>query len=195
MDSNEDLMTIGQFATASGLSVHALRHYDRVGVLKPSATDARTKYRRYRRQQISTARLIRYLRSADLSIDEILQILKDDANPIAVLRDRRQRLARELKELRARLRRIRRLTLDAASVLSEGLLDSEAYDLLTPEHYLLEHEIMLETTNMTIDEAMEAEQLLCALYDIKGIEFDYEPETRSHWTILIPAAVSDSSPV
>ena len=30
-----DLMEIGKFATASGLSVDALRHYDEVGVVKP----------------------------------------------------------------------------------------------------------------------------------------------------------------
>jgi DNA-binding transcriptional MerR regulator len=187
MDSNEDLMTIGQFATASGLSVHTLRYYDHVGLLKPSATNVRTRYRQYRRDQLSGARLISYLRSADLSIDEIRRILQADANPIAIVRERRQQLARELKELGARMRRNRRLTHDVVAVLSEGLLDADAYDLVTPEHYLLEHEIMLETTHMTIDEAMEAEQLLCALYDIKGLEFDYEPETRSHWTILIPA--------
>lgn len=41
-------MTIGRFAQLSGLSIHALRHYDDVGLLEPAVVDAATGYRRYR---------------------------------------------------------------------------------------------------------------------------------------------------
>lgn len=59
-------MTIGRFAQLSGLSIHALRHYDDVGLLEPAVVDADTGYRRYQRGQIQRARLIGSLRWIDL---------------------------------------------------------------------------------------------------------------------------------
>lgn len=40
-------MTIGRFAHLSGLTVHALRHYDDVGLLTPDVVDPASGYRRY----------------------------------------------------------------------------------------------------------------------------------------------------
>ena len=41
-----DVMTIGEIARSTGLSVRALRHYDRIGLLKP-ATVTEAGYRLY----------------------------------------------------------------------------------------------------------------------------------------------------
>ena len=49
-------MTIGSFARLSGVSPHALRHYDEVGLLHPHEVDSSSGYRRYRRAQIQTDR-------------------------------------------------------------------------------------------------------------------------------------------
>lgn len=73
-----DLMEIGKFASASGLSVDALRHYDEVGVLKPASVDPRTSYRRYHRDQVVDARLICRLRGVDLPVEEVRAVLTAD---------------------------------------------------------------------------------------------------------------------
>lgn len=73
----DELMTIGQFANLSGLSIHALRHYDDVGLLAPARIDPASGYRRYRRDQLGRARLIRALRWTDLPIEEIRQVIDD----------------------------------------------------------------------------------------------------------------------
>jgi DNA-binding transcriptional MerR regulator/predicted enzyme related to lactoylglutathione lyase len=73
-----DLMEIGKFATASGLSVDVLRHYDEVGVLKPASVDPRTSYRRYDGAQLRDARLICQLRGVDLPVDEVRAVLQAD---------------------------------------------------------------------------------------------------------------------
>lgn len=89
-------MTIGRFARISGLSVHALRHYDDVGILTPAEVDADSGYRRYRRAQVHDARLIQALRWIDLPVEEIRAAL-DDASGNAIdeiLRRRRRRLER-----------------------------------------------------------------------------------------------------
>ncbi|NED97664.1 MerR family DNA-binding transcriptional regulator [Phytoactinopolyspora alkaliphila] len=49
---------IGQMARASGLSVSALRFYDRAGVLVSAVTDPGSGYRRYAPDQVHAARLV-----------------------------------------------------------------------------------------------------------------------------------------
>lgn len=98
---DDDLLTIGRFAHLCGLSIHTLRHYDDVGLLNPADVDADTGYRRYRRDQIETARLIRALRWIDLPINQIRALLAPDLDPNTIqeilgqhrgLLERRQRL-------------------------------------------------------------------------------------------------------
>jgi DNA-binding transcriptional MerR regulator len=89
-------MTIGRFARVSGLSVHALRHYDDVGLLAPAEVDPDSGYRRYRRDQVRQARLIQALRWVDLPVEDIRTALADDtgATVVEVLRRHRERLER-----------------------------------------------------------------------------------------------------
>ena len=61
---NSDLVSIGEVARASGLSVSALRFYDREGVLLPARVDPGTGYRWYSADQIESARLIAGLLTA-----------------------------------------------------------------------------------------------------------------------------------
>lgn len=82
MDDDE-LMPIGRFAHLTGLTIHALRHYDDVALLHPAQTDPDTGYRRYARDQARVARLIADLRWLDLPIEEIRVVLADPHNTIA----------------------------------------------------------------------------------------------------------------
>ncbi|MFI8262949.1 MULTISPECIES: MerR family transcriptional regulator [unclassified Streptomyces] len=70
-----NLLPIGQFAQASGLTVTALRHYDASGVLPPARVDPESGYRYFRRDQVRTARLIRVLRQLDIPIDQVRGML------------------------------------------------------------------------------------------------------------------------
>jgi predicted enzyme related to lactoylglutathione lyase len=108
--SDDELMTIGRFANLSCVSVHALRHYDEVGLLAPAEVDGDSGYRRYRADQIQRVRLIRSLRWMDLPIEELKQVLSapsDDAAR-AVLEWHRGRLEREHNLTGARLRDVNR---------------------------------------------------------------------------------------
>ncbi|MEY2425569.1 MAG: phosphoribosylaminoimidazole-succinocarboxamide synthase [Actinomycetota bacterium] len=80
MDQN-DLLAIGRFADITGLSVHTLRHYDDVGLLAPAEVDASSGYRRYSRNQIGLARLIKALRRVELPVDDVRAVLADPASP------------------------------------------------------------------------------------------------------------------
>src|SRR4051812_40059334 len=68
---DRERLTIGQLARRSGLTTKALRHYDRIGLLKPVEVDMENGYRRYAPEQIEVAVFIRRLRRLDLPLDEV----------------------------------------------------------------------------------------------------------------------------
>jgi DNA-binding transcriptional MerR regulator len=74
----DELLSIGRFARLSGLTIGALRHYDELGLLRPARVDSETGYRSYRSDQLPTARAIQRLRSLDLSLEDIRDVLRDD---------------------------------------------------------------------------------------------------------------------
>ena len=73
--AEDPLLTIGQFARASGLTAKALRHYDSVGLLHPEVVEPGSGYRRYHASQVGEARLVRRLRDLDLPIAEVRKLL------------------------------------------------------------------------------------------------------------------------
>jgi DNA-binding transcriptional MerR regulator len=109
MDRDE-LMTIGQFARLSGVSPHALRHYDDVSLLLPFEVDAHSGYRRYRRAQIQTARLIQALRNLGLPIEEVREIVgaPTDEEVTRALSHHRTRLERERRRIDTQIRHVDR---------------------------------------------------------------------------------------
>jgi DNA-binding transcriptional MerR regulator len=115
------LLTIGQMARRSGLSVKALRHYGRVGLLRPAAIDGGTGYRLYDSDQVDEARLVHLLRSLDLPLDQVAVAVAawkagDDGSISEVVRLHRRHLDARITRLRGALHRIDHL-------LAEGLND------------------------------------------------------------------------
>jgi DNA-binding transcriptional MerR regulator len=101
---DDDLLPIGRFARLSGLSVGALRHYDELDLLRPADIDRFTGYRRYRREQLETARTIARLRDLEVPLDEIREVLAMD-DPA----EQRRRLAVHRARIAARSDRLTRL--------------------------------------------------------------------------------------
>jgi protein phosphatase len=69
-----ELLTIGAFARASGLSPKALRLYDELGLLRPAVVDQRTGYRRYRPDQLDRALLVAWLRRLGMPLARIRHV-------------------------------------------------------------------------------------------------------------------------
>lgn len=72
-------LPIGEFSRMTHLSVKTLHHYHDVGVLVPARIDSATGYRYYDRSQAHDAALIRRLRSLDMPIGQLVELL--DATP------------------------------------------------------------------------------------------------------------------
>ena len=71
----DDLLPIGRFSKATRLSVKALRHYDELGLLRPAFVDPSSGYRYYRPAQANQAEAIRILRSLEMPLEEIAELL------------------------------------------------------------------------------------------------------------------------
>jgi DNA-binding transcriptional MerR regulator len=116
----EDLMSIGEFATASRLSQKALRLYGDKGLLAPAWVDPHSGYRHYRPEQLQAATLIALLRRAGVPLAEIRAFLR--APSVAWLDEYEQRTLDEFAERRRVLRYAKRV-----------LREEPMYDVVTKQ--------------------------------------------------------------
>lgn len=94
MGVESETRSIGEMARDSGLSVSALRFYDRGGVLVPTWVDPVSGYRWYGPGQLDEARLLARLRRAAMPLADIrlvlarrrAHVLHADAGPSGGLR-------------------------------------------------------------------------------------------------------------
>jgi DNA-binding transcriptional MerR regulator len=105
------LLSVGQLARRAGLTTKALRHYDRIGLLRPAEVDA-AGYRWYAPAQIAVAQRIAVLRGVDVPIDEIRRCLHDDALVTAVLKEQRRRLEARITRVQRDLHTLDHLLTD-----------------------------------------------------------------------------------
>ena len=68
---------IKEFSLLCQVTVKTLRHYEKIGLLKPNEVDAWTGYRYYDVAQMQTLLNIRRLKSMGFSLDEILELYAD----------------------------------------------------------------------------------------------------------------------
>ena len=74
-DDGSRLLSIGEFAALTRLAPTALRYYDDAGLLRPAHVDPESGYRRYAREQIRDALLIRELRALAIPVAEVRALL------------------------------------------------------------------------------------------------------------------------
>ncbi|MEU3454237.1 MerR family transcriptional regulator [Micromonospora sp. NPDC006766] len=106
------MRSIGELARASGLTVSALRFYDRCGVLVPALVDPATGYRWYTDDQVAPARLVAGLRRVGMPLSGIAEALAHRHEPAVVHRlldAHLRRLEDGLADARRELSRIRAL--------------------------------------------------------------------------------------
>ncbi|WP_028923033.1 MerR family transcriptional regulator [Pseudonocardia acaciae] len=103
------LLTIGDFSRMTYLSVKALRHYHKIGLLEPAEVDRHSGYRLYRPSQVATAQVIRRLRDLGMPLDAVGEVLAApdlDARNAAIAEHLR-RMERQLDELRGTVASLR----------------------------------------------------------------------------------------
>lgn len=83
---HEELITIGELATRTRLSLKALRLYGDRGLLPPAEVDPRTGFRRYGLAQVERARRIALLRATGMPLARIAEVLDSSGEkPVRLL--------------------------------------------------------------------------------------------------------------
>ncbi|MGW5517604.1 MerR family transcriptional regulator [Nocardia africana] len=114
------LVTIGEFAAMTHLSVKTLRRYHEGGLLEPSRVDEWTGYRYYHPSQIPIAQTIRRLRELDMPVREITDLLadRDEEHRTALLSTHLSRLEERLEQTRESVIALRGLLTERADTIS-----------------------------------------------------------------------------
>ena len=94
------MFSIGEFARLGGVSVRTLRHYDEIGLLRPTTVDPNTGYRGYSARQLGQLNRIIALKELGLSLTQARRLL--DGITLEELRGmlmlRRAQLEHELEQ-------------------------------------------------------------------------------------------------
>lgn len=92
----QKFFSVGEAAKAANTTSETLRHYDRIGLVKPSKKDEWTNYRYYTEQDIVRLRTVRALQFMDLPLQEIKKVLEyDDLEKIIAFLERADKKADE----------------------------------------------------------------------------------------------------
>lgn len=102
------MFKIGEFSRLSNTSIRMLRHYDKLGLLKPHLVDMESDYRYYQATQLATINKIRQLHALGFSLAMIKDMLVTHPElPLERYFDiRQQEVAEELEQLQRQQRLI-----------------------------------------------------------------------------------------
>lgn len=135
----ERLLSIGEIAQLCKISTKTLRHYDKIGLLKPEQINTENGYRLYSRKQIGQIHVIKKLQDTGCSLEELKAILQADKPHTAIIQLKQQitfqesRLKAEQEQLQKRM--------DTICLIQEELQRLQVHDedtvQLFPERRLL----------------------------------------------------------
>jgi DNA-binding transcriptional MerR regulator len=145
---SDPLLSIGEFARRSRLSMKALRLYDRLDLLPPAEVDESSGYRRYRESQLATARLVVMLRRLDMPLADVAEVVAapdgDAATKVAAYWESVERRVASQRELAAHLRGQLAGAEDPIVALDDVReRDVPEQIVLTEQRHVLAHELPL----------------------------------------------------
>ena len=95
-------LSIGQMGKLNNLSVQTLRHYEKVGILKPSYINEETGYRYYSMKDFNTIDLIKQCKAMGLSLEEIKEVTNNYTSLesiVEILGNQKKIITDKIKEL------------------------------------------------------------------------------------------------
>src|SRR5215217_468980 len=92
-------MNVGEVATLAGVTVRTLHHYDRIGLLSPSARSS-SGYRLYASADLDRLHRVLLYRELGFSLEDVAALL-DDADPVEHLRRQHRLLLERLDRTQA----------------------------------------------------------------------------------------------
>lgn len=113
-------MKIQEFSRLSGLSAKTIRYYESIGIL-PSPPRTSNGYRNYSEKDLERAQFVAGIRSLDLSLDEIAEILAMRDRREAPCRTLLDRIEQKADQIEERTRALRQMEIDLRQLHDLGL--------------------------------------------------------------------------
>lgn len=105
-------LSIGNFSRLSRISIRSLRFYDEIGLLLPQFVDPSSGYRFYIAEQLKEAEKIRLLRSLDVPLENIREVLSGSDEVVEqVIEQHRHRLRLQIEDLQRTLQHLDRVSM------------------------------------------------------------------------------------
>jgi DNA-binding transcriptional MerR regulator/DNA gyrase inhibitor GyrI len=129
------MFSIGEFSKITGLSVKTLRFYHEQGLLAPSSIDDQTGYRYYDDSKVEVARMIAQLRSLEVPLADIGEILRDchdESDVLSFLKHHQKTLAAKVdhyRQIEAQLNQLIHQETEARTLMQNGTFDVEEKNL------------------------------------------------------------------
>lgn len=135
----KEYLTISEAAQLVNMTSEALRHYDRIGLVKPSRRDPSTGYRYYSKQDIVLLHTIRALQYMNLPLKEIKHVLEyDDLETIIDFFNRAEENAdKKIEELEYCKTKIQSAKTHYEEKLREQQLDKNIFIKEIPKRVIL----------------------------------------------------------
>lgn len=156
---NDNLFSIGEIAEIKGITIPALRFYDRIGLIKPSYKDPSTKYRYYSIDQFIQFDIIKAARSMGISPKDIKVILnkKDTAVLLTFMNFQKESAAKKIDDLQDTILMINAVQ-DNIHKLTSGTSNQEIYTKDIPQRLIMtktlednktnEKDVLIEYSNL-----------------------------------------------
>lgn len=172
---NMVLYTVKEVSALTGVTIKALHHYDKIGLLKPCQFSV-SGYRLYGMNELERLQQILFYRELDFSLKDIKMALEDEpsrqmclANQYELLNARRQRIDCLLKTLEESLNLARKGETMDRKALFQGLNQVEWENALSEQNeYLKEkydYDILAKAIEVDAmnEKALEAQQFMSSM--------------------------------
>lgn len=119
-----DFISIGQMSKINNVSIQALRHYEKLGILSPSYINPNTGYRYYSIEDFVKIGLIKQCKSLGLSLDEIKEVIYNYTSLDSIykiLENQKFLLSNKIKEFELAYNKITTLENEIGISLNKGL--------------------------------------------------------------------------
>lgn len=122
------MLKIGDFSRLGQVTIQTLRHYDDLGLLKPSTVDAFTGYRYYSYEQLPRLNRILALKDLGFSLEQIAAVLNAGVSVDQLRGMLRLRQAEQQEQVRAEQARLDRVAARLRQIEREGIMSN--YEVL-----------------------------------------------------------------
>jgi DNA-binding transcriptional MerR regulator len=144
------MFRIGEFSHIAQVSGRLLRYYEEIGLLSPAYSDPQTGYRYYSAEQLPRLNRILVLKELGLGLDQIAQLLNQNASSEAIrgmLLLRRAQITQAMQDDLAQLRLVE-ARLDQIDAFGQSPLLDVVVKAIPPQRYLALREVFPDVASV-----------------------------------------------